>query len=86
MGCRRAVPAQKGRCSIKSVLPAFTSLRYDELDIHEGDQAFREYLRAVFGDTPASKRREILDHLRRYCALDTLAMVELLGVIEGFAD
>jgi len=78
-------PAQMGSCSIKQVLPAFTPLRYDELDIHDGEQAFREYLRVVHGEASPDERRRVLDDLRRYCGLDTLAMVELLEVVRRFA-
>jgi len=101
-------PAQKGSCSIKQVLPAFTSMSYDALDIHQGDQAAREYLQVVYGDSgdkpegdptaipwgtltgttggssDLARRDKIFNDLRRYCAQDTLAMVELLGVIEGY--
>jgi hypothetical protein len=78
-------PAQHGSCSIKSVLPAFSNISYDALDIREGGQASAEYLRAVYGDAPADERTRILDSLRVYCGQDTYAMVELLRVLERSA-
>jgi hypothetical protein len=79
-------PDQHGSCSIKAVLPAFTSLSYDDMDIHEGQQASREFVRAVFGDVPEAEREKVLRDLRAYCAQDTMAMVELLKVIQNYTS
>ncbi len=70
-------PAFKGSFSIKTVLPAMVpALSYDDLSIHDGMQAAREYERALETDDP-TEREIIFTNLREYCALDTWAMVEL---------
>lgn len=76
-------PAFKGSFSIKSVLPAMVpSLSYDELNIHDGMQAAREYERALEIDD-AEERKTIFENLREYCALDTWAMVELRRALKS---
>jgi len=67
--------AQHGSCSIKAVLPALTTTSYDGLAINKGDQASREWLRAVKG---AADKEEVFEALRTYCKQDTEAMVEVL--------
>ncbi len=82
-------PDQHGKYSLKAVLPAWTSLNYDDLDIRDGQAAARAFMRAVFpralGFPPESvgpaHKAKILADLRSYCRLDTLAMVELLKVM-----
>ena len=71
-------PAFAGSYSIKSVLPALVpSLAYDDLTIKEGGHAASEYYRMVFVETDWVERATIEEALLRYCARDTLAMVEL---------
>jgi len=84
-------PDQHGKYSLKAVLPAWTSLGYDNLDIRDGQSATRAFMQAVFPETlglsPESvsqtHKAKILADLRSYCCLDTLAMVELLKVISA---
>lgn len=73
-------PAQHGSCSIKAVLPALTGSGYEELHIQKGDEAGREWLRAVRG---AKDAEDVFRSLREYCGLDTLAMVKILQKIGG---
>lgn len=76
-------PDFKGSYSIKSVLPAVVpSLGYDDLAIQSGGQAAAEYYRMVFVETDWVERASIREALLRYCARDTLAMVELRKVLE----
>jgi predicted RecB family nuclease len=76
-------PAFNGSYSIKSVLPAMVpSLGYGDLVIQEGGQAAAEYYRMVFIETDWVERASIRDSLLRYCARDTLAMVELRRALE----
>ena len=76
-------PAFNGSYSIKSVLPAVVpSLGYGDLTIQEGGQAAAEYYRMVFLETDWVERDSIREALLRYCARDTLAMVELRRVLE----
>jgi len=76
-------PAFNGSYSIKSVLPAVTpSLGYGDLAIQAGGQAAAEYYRMVFVETDWVERAEIKDALLRYCARDTMALVELRRVLK----
>jgi hypothetical protein len=70
---------QHGSNSIKAVLPAFTTTSYDGMVISKGDQASREWLRAVRG---AENKEKILEALRRYCEQDTQAMIDVLEVLK----
>ncbi len=71
-------PAFGGSYSIKSVLPAMVpALAYDDLVIKEGGHAASQYYRMVFVETDWVERATIEEALLRYCARDTLAMVEL---------
>ncbi len=71
-------PAFGGSYSIKSVLPAVVpSLGYTDLAIQDGGHAAAEYYRMVFLETDWVERALIREQLLRYCARDTLAMVEL---------
>jgi hypothetical protein len=71
-------PAFGGSYSIKSVLPAMVpALAYDDLAIKEGGHAASQYYRMVFIETDWVERATIEEALLRYCARDTLAMVEL---------
>jgi hypothetical protein len=52
-------------------------LGYDDLAIKEGGHAASQYYRMVFVETDWVERATIEDNLLRYCARDTLALVEL---------
>jgi hypothetical protein len=81
-------PDQRGRYSLKAVLPAFTGRGYDDLVIADGQAAGREWVRVVHGDpAPAAADRDAtLAALRAYCERDTYAMVELLEVLATLAQ
>jgi predicted RecB family nuclease len=80
-------PGFNGSYSIKSVLPAVVpSLGYGDLAIQEGGHAAAEYYRMVFVETDWIERETIREALLRYCARDTLAMVELRRVLKGKAE
>jgi hypothetical protein len=70
-------PAFKGSYSIKTVLPAVTNLSYDDLDIRDGECAARVYERMVFEETDWVEKLRLREALLKYCARDTLALVEL---------
>jgi hypothetical protein len=79
-------PAFNGSYSIKSVLPAVVpSLGYGDLTIQEGGQAAAEYYRMIFLESDWVERDSIREALLRYCARDTLAMVELRRVLRETA-
>ncbi|MXO91502.1 DUF2779 domain-containing protein [Pontixanthobacter aquaemixtae] len=70
---------QKGSWSIKYVLPTIPGISgYDDLDIQDGMEAQRAYFEALKEPIGSSRRDEIAQSLRDYCAKDTFAMVELL--------
>ena len=76
-------PAFQGSYSIKSVLPAVVpSMGYDDLAIREGGQAAGAYYRMVFVETDWIEQATIREALLRYCARDTMAMVELRRALQ----
>lgn len=76
-------PAFQGSYSIKSVLPAVVpSMGYDDLSIKEGGQAASEYYRMVFVESDWVDQAAIKEALLRYCARDTMAMVELRRALQ----
>lgn len=78
-------PGQHGSCSLKAVLPAITTLGYDDLAIADGNHAAHAYADAMFHGAEAADREQVLQQLLAYCRQDTLAMVEILRVIEAAA-
>ena len=79
-------PQFQGSYSIKSVLPAVVpSMGYDDLAIQEGGQAASEYYRMIFVEGDWIEQLRIKDALLRYCARDTMAMVELRRALKGKA-
>ncbi len=80
-------PSFQGSYSIKAVLPAVVpSMGYEDLAIKEGGQAASEYYRMVFVETDWIEQSTIKEALLRYCARDTLAMVELRRVLGDKAN
>jgi len=74
-------PKQQGSASIKDVLPAFTNLNYNEMEIANGGEAMEIYLNFIKGKEV--DKVKMIDDLLRYCKLDTYAMVELVGVLRS---
>lgn len=77
-----------GSASIKDVLPVLVpELSYKELDINSGNTAQRIWMEVVQQGRHQEQRDQILTDLRKYCHLDTLAMVriweELYAVAQG---
>lgn len=71
-------PDFRGSCSIKDVLPVLVpDLSYKDLVIQEGGTASLTWYRMLTDGRNEEKRAETCDHLRKYCDLDTLAMVEI---------
>ncbi len=64
------------------VLPALCGEGYDNMEIGDGGTASREFVRVTFQNVPAEERQRIRLHLERYCALDTRAMVTILGALQ----
>lgn len=77
-------PKFGGSYSIKSVLPAVVpSLGYGDLEIRDGEIAARTYYRMLFEETDWVEKARIREALLKYCARDTLAMVELRKALKG---
>ena len=67
----------QGSYSIKKVLPVFTNLKYQDISIHNGIQAYTAYCK--FTDLPQEEIEEIRKKLIEYCGLDTYSMVAILN-------
>lgn len=79
-------PQFQGSLSLKSVLPALVpGLGYSDLEIREGGTAAQQYYRMAFEETDWVEKQRIQDALLKYCARDTLAMLELRRVLLGKA-
>jgi hypothetical protein len=77
-----------GRFSLKSVLPVLVpGLDHDDLAIGEGLMASVELERLLFRGEglPPGERERLREDLRRYCALDTLGLAELLKRLRNLA-
>ena len=74
-------PKQQGSASIKEVLPAFTNLNYQGMEIANGSEAMEIYLDFIKGRKVDEAK--MINDLLSYCKLDTYAMVELIGVLKS---
>lgn len=73
-----------GSASIKNVLPVLApELSYKELDIQEGGSAQRLWMDTVLHKQEEIDPQQLFEQLRRYCALDTLAMVKIYEYLAG---
>lgn len=72
-------PKQQGSYSIKRVLPAFTDISYDDLEISSGSEAMVIYEDFIKGRSINDNK--MFDDLLNYCKLDTYAMIVLLEKI-----
>jgi hypothetical protein len=78
-------PDQHGSASIKAVLPAFTELSYDDLEIAEGATASQSYLMLLKGMVSRDDTPRLRKNLLLYCERDTEAMVRLIERLRCFA-
>jgi Domain of unknown function(DUF2779) len=72
-------PAMKGSWSLKAVLPAVApDLSYAALgEVQDGTAAQAAYLEAIELATSADRREQLINDLRSYCKMDTIALVRL---------
>lgn len=77
-------PNQNGSASIKAVLPAFTEISYEELEIAEGAEASRQYLQLLKGNLSEEEKTKLFSDLTAYCEQDTWAMTRLIKVLRGY--
>jgi len=74
----------KGSASIKSVLPVLVpELSYKVMGIQEGGTAQRLWMEAVLDGKRDGEKEQILDHLIKYCGLDSMAMVEIYNKLRA---
>lgn len=77
-------PGFKGSWSLKNVLPAMVpELSYAGMEISHGDQASTAWWGITFGGLDGAEKARKLAALEQYCALDTLAMVEIYRRLRG---
>ncbi|MDR3609786.1 MAG: DUF2779 domain-containing protein [Ignavibacteriaceae bacterium] len=75
-------PEMQGSYSIKSVLPALVpELSYEGMEIADGGTASAAF-ESLYHEKDIFKIKEIRESLLKYCALDTLAMVEILRFLQ----
>lgn len=79
-------PLQKGSASIKYVLPAFCSLSYDDMEIHNGSEAMTQYEAFLKGKQTPEETANMFSALEKYCAQDTMAMVKIMEVLYKYAE
>ena len=72
----------KGKCSIKNVLPVLVpKLSYKTLKIQEGGTASESWVKVTDPKISRAERDQLASDMLAYCRLDTLAMVEILDVL-----
>ena len=69
-------PDQQGSFSIKKVLPVFSDLSYEGLNVKNGNDAFIAY--ATYHSMQEEDLEDLYEDLIKYCRLDTWAMVVIL--------
>jgi len=71
-----------GSASIKMVLPVLIpELSYKDLTISGGNSAQRIWMETVIDGKNQDSKEQIMEDLRKYCTLDTLAMVKIWEVL-----
>ena len=76
-------PDQQGSASLKKVLPAFTDLNYEDLEIGNGNDAMRLYSTFMEGKLEKLSLNMLWDGLSKYCERDTYALWVLLEVLQN---
>jgi len=78
---------QNGSASIKCVFPALTSRTYEGMEIDNGAQASIRYAYITHGDITGKATKEevkkVRDDLKKYCGLDTEAMICILEKLKS---
>jgi len=79
-------PAQNGSASIKNVLPSFSKLDYEELEIGGGGEASSSYQAFVEDKLSSEESVSLFENLSKYCSLDTYAMVVLIEKLREISN
>lgn len=73
-------PLMEGRTSLKFVLPALypndKALDYHKMKVSDGEAAVKAYM--SLKEKPEQEREKIKNNLKKYCSLDTLALVKII--------
>ena len=77
-------PTQKGRYSIKKVMPAITGKGYDDLEINNGADASVQYFNSHIKEMLENK--ELREHLLKYCCLDTEGMIWIVDELKKITE
>lgn len=72
-------PKQKGKCSLKDILPILTSKTHSDLNIGEGQLAYITFLDTILTDMSPSEIKQTRKDLLEYCKLDTEAMMLIVN-------
>lgn len=72
---------QRGKSSLKTLLPLFSDCSYDSLDIHNGMEAVYAYRAACQASSAKSER--IAEAIDEYCMMDVLAEQEVLHGLQA---
>ncbi len=77
-----------GSASIKKVLPVLApELSYGDMDIQEGASAQRLWMQSVYENVHSDQEKaKIMENLRKYCELDTYAMVRIFEFLLALAN
>lgn len=76
-------PGFRGSTSIKKVLPVLVPhLNYQSLAVYQGDQA-QAVWEELLNCPDETQKTILIDNLRAYCHMDTLAMVEIYQVLRS---
>ena len=67
-------PEQKGKASLKAILPVMTDESYKNLKIQDGHGANQEYLRIRSGKSSFLETEKVKKRLLLYCKMDTYAL------------
>lgn len=79
-------PQFMGSYSLKSVLPALVpEMSYDGMEVADGGQAGLAWEKMVRGNVGQEEKQKLRGALLAYCKQDTLAMTQLLRVLESKA-
>ncbi|MCX7919963.1 MAG: DUF2779 domain-containing protein [bacterium] len=71
-------PNQNGSASLKSVMPALIGKGYDDMEISDGEEAGREFLRVTYTEVTPEEQTRVRTALARYCNQDTEGLMGIL--------
>lgn len=77
-------PEFRGSTSIKKVIPVLApDISYDDLAIGDGLTASITWFHMATGRMDEAERQRVYEELRRYCHMDTWAMVRIFNILKG---